>query len=151
MGFNSGFKGLKLSRLQGFKYNIQQPRCSRVDTKEVSRKLSIGPYMYIITLFRYFYHLARTTVVWYFQANTCEFYLAHIRAPIVLTLLLEYLKYNPSIWPFKGGNILGWRMVLIKWEFSNMWVHLLVFMRLMNLPCGFMYTLSKSASSHGMN
>ena len=39
---------LKLSRLQGFKYNIQQQRCSRVDTSDVSRKLSKGPYIYII-------------------------------------------------------------------------------------------------------
>jgi hypothetical protein len=141
--YSSLFHGsLKLSRLQGFKYNIQQPSCSRVDTSEVSRKLSIDPYIYILTLLRYSYHLARTTVVWSFQANTCEFYLVHIRALIVLTLLPEYIKYTPWIWPFKGWNMLEWRMILIKWQFSDMRVYFPVFMRLVNLSCGFIYTLS---------
>jgi len=41
--------------------------------------------------------------------------------------LLEYINYTPWRWPFKGRNMLEWRIVLIKWCFNNICEQLSVF------------------------
>ena len=43
------------------------------------------------------------------------------------TTQLSCITYSPWRWPFKSWNMLELHIVLIKWWFNNIWVHLLVF------------------------